>query len=522
MRARMRVRLVLVLTVALAAAATAGCGGGEDSSSDPASLAPAGAPIFIEATLTPDEATSEDIDSLARTIAGIDDVSGLIVEQLNQEAADSGTEFDFAEDVEPWLGEAGGIYLDDYDGDDFQTAGLAIQSTDSGATQDFVDEFAQSDDGEEPRDASYEGVDYKVDPEDGEAIGVVGDFLAFADTEADFKAMVDASDGDSLADDEAYTSAVSGVPEESVADVYVDIGGLIEETGDEIDPEAELFLESSGLEPAEATAVASLIPGADRVEVDFSSDVTGERPAGGDASDLLASLPAGSVAAIASAEFGKRFSEIVDKIDANGIPGSVPPHKLKDGLKEAGIDLEAIASSVGDLGAFVEGSSEADLRGAVVLGTSSAAEAKNAVSNVGLFLRATGASGVTAIGGELSGFSVRSPDLGRQPLIVAAKGERIAVAYGLAAAKDALATGTGGTLGEDPLYKEAVAALGGVPITAFADGPPALDLVSNLVPPDEEGFREALPYLEEIDYVAIGSESEGERTAAKLIVGVGK
>jgi hypothetical protein len=156
-----------------------------------------------------------------------------------------------------------------------------------------------------------------------------------------------------------------------------------------------------------------------------------------------------------------------------------------------------------------------------VLTTDSATQAKNTVSNIGLFLRASGTPGVTAVDGKASGFSVRSPELGRQPVVVVAKGERIAIGYGLESAMAGVSE-SGETLSTTPVYKEAVSALGGTPIAAFVDGPAALKLASALVPPSDEGFRKAKRYLTKVDYVAIGSQvSEGLATA-KLIVGVGK
>jgi hypothetical protein len=122
----------------------------------------------------------------------------------------------------------------------------------------------------------------------------------------------------------------------------------------------------------------------------------------------------------------------------------------------------------------------------------------------------------------VSGFSIRSADLGPKPLVIAAKGERMAIAYGLPAASMALATGSGQTLADSPTYKEAASALGSTPITGFVDGHAALKLASALVPSDEEGFSEAKPYLTKIDYVAIGAGSSGDRATAKLIAGIGK
>lgn len=523
MRRPVKARLVFLVAAATAVLPIAGCGGGgEGSGSDPATLAPPKSPLFIEAAVQPEGELRSNVESLAESLAGVDDLGGLIVSELESSASSSGGEFDYAQEVEPWLGEKGGLFFREYDGDDFEGYGVAIQTTDTAATQDFIDE--QSDSSDEPvTDGSYEGSDFKVQSDDGTTIGLVGDFIAIAEDEKIFKAMVDASGGESLADEDSYAATVAAAPGDSFADVFVDIGELIEQSGGSIDPEAKQFLDSAGIDPAEATAVASLIPGSDQVEIDVSTDLGGENPPSGDASALLGSLPADSVAAVASADFGARFGEALDQIDANGIPGEIPPGKFKSTLKEGGIDVEKIAAAVGDLGVFAEGSSERSLAGAAVLTTKGSKEATNTVSNIGLLLRATNTPGVTAISGKASGFSIRSEDLGPKPLVVAAQGERIAIAYGLPAATRALATDSANTLADAPAYKEAVSALGGTPISGFVDGSEALDLAAALIPADDEdGFREARPYLTKIDYIAIGAGSAGDLATVKLIAGIGK
>jgi hypothetical protein len=524
MRRPVKPRLLFLATTATAALAVAGCGGSSDSGSgaDPATLAPPKSPVFITASVQPEGELKTNIDSLAKSIGGIDNLGGKIVSELEKSASDSDEEFDYAKEVEPWLGEKGGLFLQEYDGDDFEGYGVAIQTTDAAATQDFIDKQAEESD-EVPEEGSYEGVDYEVQADDGTTIGVVGDLLVVAEDAAIFRQMVDASNGESLADEATYSSTVEAAPSGSFADVFVDIGGLIDQTGNGIDPDAQQFLDSAGIDPKEAIAVASLIPGSDQVEIDFSSNLSGENPPTGDASKLLGALPASSVVAVASADFGKRFEEAIDEIDANGIPGEIPPNKFKSGLKEAGIDVEKIAASVGDLGVFAEGDSKSNLVGAAVLETTNSKEATNTVANIGLLLRATGTPGITAISGEASGFSIHSADLGPKPLVIAAKGERIAIAYGLPAANQALATDSGQTLADNPVYKEAASALGGTPITGFADGPAALNLASALISADDqEDFLEAKPYLSKIDYLAIGSGASGELATAKLIAGIGK
>jgi hypothetical protein len=519
--ASVKLRLVLpVFLAALVALLVAGCGGGSDeggSGTDPAGVAPPQAPLFIDFTVHPEGETQQNLDALAKEIAGIDNLGDLIVEELESSASEEGEEFDFEKEVEPWLGERGGLFLREYEGQDFEGYGAAIQATDEGEARDFVDTQLESED-EEVTDGSYQGVDFKVQ-EDETTIGVFDGLVVFAEDEAIFKEMVDASNGDNLGGEAAYTDAVADVPDASAANVFVDIGALIEEAGGEIDDQTQLFLDTVGIEPDEATAVASLVPGSGQVEIDLSTNVSGENPPSGDASELLGSLPATSVAAFASAEFGDRFNEAIDRFDKEGIPGQVPPHQLKKTLKQAGIDLEQIASSIGDVGAYVTGNSERSLGGALVLESDSSEQAQNTVANLGLFLRSTGTPGITKISEGATGFSIRSPELGRQPVVVVAKDSRIAIGYGLAPTLSSFQE-SNKTLADAASYKDALDALGGTPIAMYVDGPSAFNLASALVPSGEEGFEEAKPYLKKISYLALGSEASGELATAKLIVGL--
>lgn len=517
----MKLRLVLpVLLAALAALLVAGCGGGSDeggSGTDPAGVAPPQAPLFIDFTVRPEGEAQQNLDALAKEIAGIDNLGDLIVEELENSADEDGEEFDFEKEVEPWLGERGGLFLREYEGEDFEGYGAAIQATDEGEARDFVDKQVENDQDEDFTDGSYQGVDFKVQ-EDETTIGVFDGLVVFAEDESIFKEMVDASNGENLGGEAAYTDAVADVPDTSAANVFVDIGALIEEAGGEIDDETQLFLDTVGIEPDEATAVASLVPGSGQVEIDLSTNVSGDNPPSGDASELLGSLPATSVAAFASAEFGDRFNEAIDRFDKEGIPGQVPPHQLKKTLKQAGVDLEQIATSIGDVGAYVTGNSERSLGGALVLESDSSEQAQNTVANLGLFLRSTGTPGITKISDGATGFSIRSAELGRQPVVVVAKDSRIAIGYGLAPTLSSFQE-SNKTLADAPSYKEALDALGDTPIAMYVDGPSALNLASALVPAEEEGFEEAKPYLQKIAYLALGSEASGDLATAKLIVG---
>jgi hypothetical protein len=518
----MKSRLVLLIAALALVYALAGCGGSSDSSAPaPATIAPADSSVFIEATVLPTGTLKSNVETLAANVAGVDDLGATVVEKVEEAAKEADEPFSYEKDVKSWLGEKAGIFLSGFDGKDFSEAGGMIQVTDTSAAQEFIDAHVKPDHGEKFEDASYEGVDYKVTSDDDSSIGIVGDFIVYAKNQQIFKAVVDASNGgEGLADVKKYTDSTSGEPSDGLASVYVDIGALIKQAGP-IDPQAAVFLQSAGISPEEATATATVVPGADQVEIDLRSDITGDNPPSGDASELVGSMPAESVAAFASPEFGKALSNLIDSIDANGIPGSIPPHKFKEGLKSAGIDLEKIVGSIGDLGGFVEGTSLSNLGGAVVLTTDNAAEASNTVSNIGLLLRLSHTPGITAIGGKATGFSIRSSSLGHKPIVVAAKGKRISIGYGLPAALLGLSE-AGEKLAGDSVYKEAVSALGGTPITAFADGPGVLGLVEAGSASEDPDFQKAKPYLEKVAYIAAGGGVEDGLSTAKLIVGFEK
>jgi Protein of unknown function (DUF3352) len=514
-------KLHLVLALAAAGAlpvAAAGCGGSSSSSGDLAKLAPPKAPIFVEGRIRPSGELEANADAVAEKIGGIENLGDYVVEKLESSAREDGEPFDYAKEVEPWLGERGAVFFEHLEGGNLSSPGVILETSDTAATRQFVK--SQTAKSKVPyRAGSYEGVEFEVGGEEGNAIGVVGDFLAIGGDEAVLKEMVDASNGESLAGEDRFSSAISAASDGSLADVYVDVGALIEESGGEIDPTARRLLRNAGIDPSEATAVASAIPGSDQVEVDLSSDLGGEKPPSGDASKLLGSLPSSAFAAFAVSGFGEQLQEALDELDAQGIPGTVPPHQLKKGVKQLGIDLEGVVNSLEDAAVFATGNSERSLGGALVL-TAKGPQASEAVERAVTLARAFHVGGVSVLGGKASGFTIHSSKLGSKPLVVAAEGERVAIGYGTPQTLLALKRPSGKTLSDNPAYEEAVSALGDAPIGGFVEGTAALKLAEALVPASERGFREAKPYLRKVAFVGVGTGTEGELATAKVIVGL--
>ena len=519
-----KARLLLpVLAAAAAIAPLAGCGDdGGSSSTDPASIAPPETPVFIEGKIEPTGELKANVEAIASRV-GVEDLGGTIGSYIEEAAADSDEPLDFEEEVQPWLGESAGIFLSEFDGDDFEGGGFAVEVTDTGEAQDFIDRRSESED-PKPSDESYEGVDYKIDPDDGQAVGIVGNFVVFGEDKAAFEGAVDASEGDSLAEADTYRDVTPSSPEGSLADVYVDIGGLVRAARSEVDPEAMRFFKASGVDLEKSSALISLVPGSDNVEIDIAAragEAEDSIPTE-DAAALLGSMPGSSIAAIGVGDLGDAVGEAIDKIDEQGIEGEVPPNQLKKVMKEAGIDVDEITGNLGDAAAFVQGKTRATLGGALVIEADNPTEAQNTVANVGTLLRANRTPGVTAVKGKASGFSVRNADLGAQPLVVAAKGGRIAIGYGMRATLAGLDAESGSTLAKTKAYNEALDSLGGTPITGFAAGAPALRLVEGLLTDtdEKEELEELRPYLSKVPFLAIGSETKGDVVEAKLILGV--
>jgi hypothetical protein len=514
--------LFLSIAALLAAAlVVAGCGGGGGGGGEPAGVVPKTAPVYLQANLAPDGDTSEALNEVAQTVLGIDNVGEFIAEEIESSALGEGTKVSFEEEIEPWLGEKAGLYLAGYDGDDFHGVGFAIETSDSGEAEDFIEEQTKkNDDG--TKEGEVDGHKYYEDPDEESVIGMVGDYIAFSETTSGFKEMVEAFENEGLNESEKFKEAMESAPEEGIGSVYVDIGGLIEETKSVLPPETEAFFDLAQIEPKKATAVGTVIPRTGQLELDVSSNLGKSAPQAGDATAALEALPATATLGFASAEFGKSFSEGLEEFSEQGIPGQLEPGELGEAFKELGINVKTLGESFGDLSGYLEGTDETNLGGALVIETKDATEAKNMVADIGLLLRATKTPGVTAVNGEVSGFSIRVPELGRNPLVVGSAGEKIVIAYGPNAAAQAL-RGQAKTLGDTPGFEAAKESLGSTPMTAFVDGGPMLSLVESMLSPEElADLEEARPYLEKIDYLGIGAEAEGDTQTAKLIVGLAK
>lgn len=520
-----KIRYAIPALVAIVALLVAGCGGGgggssSSSGSDLANLASPGSLVFVEGELQPKGALKQNTDSVAKSFTGGEGLGQFVISELESSARAEGESLDFAKEVEPWLGKRGAVAFEHLEAGELSEPLIAIETKNSAAAQTFIDKRTKQ--GKKPsKDVSYEGVEFKLGGSEDNAVGLIGETVVLAQSEKEFKAAIDASKGESLGGEDRFQSTIANASSASLADIYVDIGGIIDQSENgKTANQAKGALQATGIDPSEATAVASVIPQSNQVVVDLSSELNGEKAPAGDASKLLGSLPASSFAALSASEFSKQLGEAIDNLDEEGVPPDLKPGELKSTLEQAGVNLDKIAESLEEAAVFAEGNSRDNLSGAMVV-SSKSSEAADAVASFGTLLRGARVPGVTAISGKASGFSVTSSELGAKPIVVVAKEDRIAIGYGLAPAL-AVLNGSGATLSSTPGYKAAVSALGQTPISAYVDGPAALRLAEALVPRSKTDFWEAVPYLKKITYIGIGRGSDAEVATAKLIAGIGK
>ena len=182
---------LISLVVLPVVAVLAGCGGGGGPSApagpDPATLAPADAPLFGEGVVRPEGDRKEALESALSKLLATDDPGAFVVEQLDEALAGSDTGLAYQDDIEPWLGEQAGFFLETFTED--ADGAVVIAATDPQAANAAIETAAAADKVPERR-SSYEGVDYLVDRR-GTAAGLLGDFVVIG-TENAFRDAVDA------------------------------------------------------------------------------------------------------------------------------------------------------------------------------------------------------------------------------------------------------------------------------------------------------------------------------------------
>ncbi len=532
---RISVRTFLLLAGAVAALALAACGGGSSDSSsssgpDPATVTPADAFLYGQATIKPDGSQKDDLDSALQKLTGSSDIGGTISSQLDQSFSDKNVSF--SNDIDPILGSTMGGFVDGVSGNSGDGA-VAFSVTDTGAAQDLFDKLGQG----ESKDASYSGVDYKVSTKKGDdsAYGVIGDFAVIG-TEQAFKDAVDASNGNSLADDSTATDALGSVPDETLASAYIDPKAAVDAAVSS-GAITQKQLDQSGIsDQIDQLGDTPVILAAGATSGSLSLQASGPANGSSGGSDIVSTLPAGAWLAFGASDVGQTitksyeqflqgfqlgFQSGIDNLNKQiGGGASVQPQQLPDvsaTIKKAtGLDISKDFGWVGDVGGFLQGSSPLDIGGGLVIQTDNAAQATATLAKLRKALGRERSLKITP--GSDGGFNIQpvGTPIGAE---VAIRNDKVVFAFAGATIDDVLQPSQ--TLGDADNFKSAADALGdGVNPTFYLDATTLLSLLQNSGSTSDPSFQQALPYLSAIDYLVVGSGVSGDRMTGRIVLGL--
>jgi hypothetical protein len=532
-------KLTAVVTASAVAALAAGCGddGGDDAG--PAAVVPESAPVYIDVSVRPEGEARENAEAALGTVFDTDDPGARIIELAEQEAASEGDQVDYAEQIEPWLGERFGIFLTRIGNNETTESkgAFVFETTDV----DQALEFFRSDPDATDRTGEYEGVEYQVDS-DKDVLGAVDDFIVGGDLPA-FKAAVDASDGGTLADSEDFSEAVGELPDDRLATLYVPPEQFVEAVQDpEFDAQERNLLRQALGEAGDQPVLGDVTASEDSFTLELSAggaDVeTGE-------SSLLSSLPADAWLALGLSDIGAAVGNGVEQVEKANVPG-LDGEAIREQLSsETGIDLDQdVIDALGDAAVFVSGTSQSSIGGALVI------ESKNPEASAELLTKVQDLI-TTQSGGELEveplastsgdqGFQVTiprdtstssttttpgttpSPGPGAQAVTVIQRDDRIVVGYGGAAVNQVLAgKGSGAEpLTSNPVFRAAQDAAGDLGLDLFLEFGPVIELAESAGASEDPEFQKALPYLDSLDFLSAGSGADGDRSSVQLTIGL--
>jgi hypothetical protein len=504
----------LLACAALTAATVAGCGGddgGGDVDVGPAAAVPADTPIYLEATVQPEGAAKTDADAALGKILDTNDPGAKLrslVEKSAQDELKPGETFSFSEDFDTWVGERVGVFFPTFEEDEDGT--FVIESTDDEAALNSLREDA----GVTGKSGDYEGHTFEVDKNDGTVFGAVGDFIV-SGSEEGFKQVVDASEGDSLGDSDEFKDSIDDLSEESLGLLYAVPGNFIDAIPpDEVDPATRSLLEraigESGDEPVTGDVTAS----AEEIELEISTGGEGAETA---QSALIEAAPAAAWLAFGIGDLGDTAKQVVDQLREADTPGL--DQALSQVESTTGASLDELTAALGDAVLYVQGITEPTLTGALVIQSDDTELTGRLLTQVqGLLQLGGGGFKELSLPGGGTGFQINDAGLAPQPVELVQQDDKLVIGYGSGSAQEALTPAQ--PLSSSSVFgaaEEKVSALG---MDLFLSLAPVFQLAESEGATKDPDYRQAKPYIDSLDYVAVGSGSENDRASARFIIGL--
>jgi Protein of unknown function (DUF3352) len=508
-----RVKAALIAGVAALAVAVSGCGSQTGAgSSDAASIAPASTLAYATFEIAPQGPEKAGFDAAFGKLLGPNPQEAL--GEAFTKAAATGGKLDYQNDVRPWLGNSiSGVVT--RVGRGSADYALLVASTDDARAQAAIDKDLS---GTGAQSRTYRGVDYKV-LSDGTVNAIVDHYLV-AGTEPAFKQVVDTADGgSSLADSDQWKSSVGSRGDGKIGLAYIDAKALLESFASSLPGAQQLagpfLIGLLQLHPFVGTLAAQ----ADQLVADVSSPGTKPDPRGPAAasSKLIDAMPADSWLALAVPQVGQALTRIVQALKANPLVAAQYERVLAQVRASTGIDLEKdVLATVGDVGLFARGTTPKTVGGGLVVQSDHPAALAATVRKLPPLINAN-AHGRVRMNAASGGFDIHGRHA-LQPVEVRTTGQGAIATYGAAALR--AARHPNGRLGDSSLFQKAATAVGSRP-TLFVAFAPALQLAAaSPHHKNDADFKQALPHLQHIDFVAVGARRDGGLDVLRTVIGI--
>jgi len=569
-------RLTAALTpiLVLATVALAGCGSSSSpgSSTDPADVIPASAPLYAGAVVRPDGTLKTDATAAASTLTHQPDSYARLASVLQVPGSPPLT---YSHDIAPWLGPNAGIFLSTLSASAAATGQLqqlltqllqggssatpsawpfasgvqgaiVLDTSDAAKAASFISTEAQH---AGAHAASYRGVNYQAST-GGEAFGIV-DRLAVLGTITGLHGVIDTSlGGPALAHAADYSKLLASAPSGTLAHVYSNpgvTGGTSSGSGGSSGSGTQGLDSLIGLLGGARTVNVSLVPSSSSIALDVDSLSTAKAMAGGglaasatEGAQALSELPGESWLAAGLGKVGVTLAGDVQALHGLGslitsLGGSSGAGATTQESSSSGFNIKVVLegflaplsalsapgtqsrhdflSWMSSAGLFASGSGIVNLRGGVVLDSKNPALSKAAVAKLGAALEKSGGSvQAISIPGTDAAISARVNGLPVELDIANGAGSdgqtKFVMVLGEASVRDALKPSS--TLLTAASASTAADTLGeGMRPSVIVEFAPLLTLIEGVGLAEDPSISHVLPYLRSLSTLVGGGKSLG-------------
>ncbi len=547
-----RGRTAASVALGLASLLLASCGSSSQSgtSADPATLAPASAPLYVGVTIKPAGGAGGQAFTAMKKLTHLAEPYGALAQAL---LSSSTARPQFKRDIEPWIGAHAGVFITSINAaglpssgtsasgllgggltgaisslgaGTFGTAGdqgaIVLDTSDVGGARSFLNARASE---QQAHTASYRGISYQVSST-GAAEGIVGKFAVIG-SESGIKSVIETSLGGA-----AITTATGyeTPPASAIGGLYLQpkalastVHGSSSTIGQDLSLLDHLFAGS------QSTSL-SVVPTANSISLQGEIHTNGGSTPllGQESARALGELPGTSWLAAGVGDIGSNLPGALALLQGVASFGSSTVFSSLGGpaiekiftvLDSPKARLrEGFASWAGPGGMFLSGNGLSNLQAALVIDSKNPSASRAAVGKLANLMRAAGAV-VTKTSIPETDAAMNVMLTGFPATISIADGRgKFVVGLGPMSVQGALSPSS--TLSTAPSYSSASSTLAGTEPSIIVEFPAMLGFLEGVGLTQSQGLSSLLPYLKSLSTLTAGTSTQSGAEHFRLVLGL--